>query len=99
MGQNGGSIKVTMMLPARPAQLPKVQVVRRCRYCARDMTSLPTSTYNANPFCVVCLPERLENSRPTQGPLQWREWGHYTELVTSAPETPRSRGGRKRRRG
>lgn len=55
--------------------LPKVlERVQRCRYCGREMTVTP-SAYAESPFCVRCLPERVE--RVADRAIEWRLIGDY----------------------
>jgi hypothetical protein len=49
--------------------------IRRCRYCGREMTC-PSIEYEQNPFCTVCLPERMGKATP-RGGVQWRREGNY----------------------
>lgn len=39
--------------------------IYRCKYCNREMKA---SGYNQNPFCQVCLPERIEKAKSEVGP-------------------------------
>lgn len=59
-----------------------VEPVRRCRYCKREM-SISASEYTTNPFCRVCLPERmLLHADPL---VEWRPAGHYLEPIPRRP--------------
>jgi hypothetical protein len=66
-----------------------LEVIQRCSYCGREMSTTPEG-YLENPFCAVCLDERL--ALPHEGrPLIWRTIGGY-EQASSDPETPPSGG-------
>jgi hypothetical protein len=49
--------------------------VQRCRHCGREMFCPPLD-YEQNPFCTVCLAERVAQASPSNG-VQWRAEGHY----------------------
>jgi hypothetical protein len=65
--------------------------IQRCRYCGREMSS-PSLEYQENPFCVVCLPERIANALPS-GSVLWRREGNYVipEVVQTPPPNARKR--------
>jgi hypothetical protein len=58
--------------------------IRRCRYCKREM-SCSSLEYEQNPFCTVCLPERIRKAKP-RGGVQWKREGDYV-----IPEAGRKR--------
>jgi len=49
--------------------------ILRCRFCRREMNCSPL-TYEQNPFCTVCLRERVGNLTPRSG-VRWRREGNY----------------------
>jgi hypothetical protein len=59
--------------------------IRRCRYCKREMSS-SSLEYEQNPFCSVCLPERVDRATP-RGGVAWRREGNYViaEAVRKLP--------------
>jgi hypothetical protein len=59
--------------------------IRRCRYCRREM-SCPSLEYEQNPFCTVCLPERIGKATPRSG-VQWRREGNYV-IAEAARKRP-----------
>jgi hypothetical protein len=68
--------------------------VQRCRYCGREM-SCTALTYEQNPFCTVCLSERINKAKP-RARVRWKTEGQYV-----IPEVSRTRRSdeRKRRQG
>jgi hypothetical protein len=68
--------------------------IRRCRYCGREMTCTGLE-YQENPFCKICLPERVRNAA-LRGRIRWRTEGDYV-----IPEVPQKHlpNVRKRRQG
>lgn len=68
--------------------------IQRCRYCGREIRCAPL-VYEQNPFCTVCLRERINAAKPP-GAVGWKTEGHYV-----IPEVSRKRrlGERKRRQG
>ena len=68
--------------------------IRRCRYCGReDFRSL--LEFEQNPFCTVCLKERIGDATPPEG-VRWRREGDYV-IAEAARKPPPS--GQKHRRG
>lgn len=64
--------------------LPEVlERVQRCRYCGREMAVTP-SAYAESPFCVRCLPERVE--RAADRDVEWHLVGDYFQ--PSHPRRP-----------
>jgi hypothetical protein len=59
--------------------------VQRCRYCRREMPCPPLE-YEQNPFCTVCLTERIGQATPVGG-VRWRREGNYV-IVESARKRP-----------
>jgi hypothetical protein len=68
--------------------------VHRCRYCGREMCCAPLN-YEQNPFCTVCLSERINKAKP-RGGVRWKTEGHY--VIPEASGKRRS-DERKRRQG
>jgi len=68
--------------------------IQRCRYCGREMSSPPLE-YQQNPFCTVCLTERVGNASPTGG-VRWRTEGNY---VIAEVSRKRPSGAHKRHQG
>jgi len=58
--------------------------IQRCRYCGREMSCSPLE-YEQNPFCNICLSERVSNESP-KGRIRWKTEGHYV-----IPEVSRKR--------
>jgi hypothetical protein len=62
------------------------EVVRRCPHCGREVRVSPLA-FEENPYCVVCLPERLaEAARP--GHVERR--GQYGVFIPREPGKPSS---------
>lgn len=63
--------------------------IQRCHYCGREM-SVPPLEYQENPFCTVCLPERISGAMPP-GKIQWRREGDYVipEVAQTLPPNVR----------
>jgi hypothetical protein len=76
----------------RDANLP-VLVDRRCRYCQKEMRE-GAEAYRENPFCRLCLHERIDAACAAQGPAQLVLVGAYA-MIIPALRTPFS-GGRER---
>gem|GEM_PF-2413832 len=59
--------------------------IQRCRHCGREM-SCPPLDYEQNPFCAVCLKERVGKASP-RGGVRWRTEGQYViaEAVRKHP--------------
>ncbi len=66
-------------------------VVRRCRYCQREMFRPPLE-YEQNPFCTKCLTERVQKAAPAGG-VRWKKEGNYViaEGVRKRPSNGRER--------
>lgn len=62
--------------------------VRRCRFCQREM-GVPAAAHVRNPFCAVCLGERM----PTRDSVVWLSDGDEIRL---APTSETRRGARLR---
>lgn len=45
-----------------------LELVRRCHHCAREMNS-PSHEYAQNPYCGVCLDERLKLEAGPERPI------------------------------
>lgn len=67
--------------------------ILRCKFCGREMTCSPLS-YEENPFCMACLPERVKASKP-KGRVRWRTEGHY--VIAEAIQTRRPGAGKRQR--
>jgi hypothetical protein len=65
--------------------------IQRCGHCGREM-SVPPLEYQENPFCTVCLPERISAAMP-HGKLTWRREGNYVipEVSQTRPPSVRKR--------
>jgi hypothetical protein len=68
--------------------------IQRCHYCGREVFAPPLD-YEQNPFCQVCLPERVGKAAP-RGQVRWRRKGNY---VIPEVSRKRPRGAHKRRSG
>lgn len=68
--------------------------ILRCKFCGREMACSPLE-YSQNPFCTVCLPERVQMAKP-EGRIRWKTVGHYAIAEVSQKRPP---GARRRRRG
>jgi hypothetical protein len=63
-----------------------LEVLRRCPHCGREVHVSPLA-FEENPYCVVCLPQRLASAaRP--GHVERR--GHYGVFIPRVPEKPSS---------
>jgi hypothetical protein len=49
--------------------------IQRCHQCGREVQRRPLD-YEENPFCTVCLAERIDQASPSDG-VQWHVKGHY----------------------
>jgi hypothetical protein len=67
--------------------------INRCPNCGREVRRSAIS-HAENPFCSVCLPERIRRARGS-GQLTWRRVGSYVQAIP-VPGTPES-GGRRHR--
>lgn len=68
--------------------------IQKCRYCRREMSSTPLE-YQQNPFCALCLDERIRAATPGGG-VGWRREGDY--LIAEISQKHPS-GARRRRLG
>jgi hypothetical protein len=68
--------------------------IQRCHNCGREVTRAPLE-YQQNPFCTVCLKDRVKKVSP-RGGVRWRSAGHYV-IAEASQKLPS--GVRKRRRG
>lgn len=66
---------------------------RRCRYCEREMRE-SAEVYRENPFCRLCVHERITAASAAQGQTQLHFVGEYA-LIIPMLRTPSS-GGRQR---
>lgn len=66
--------------PELPKPMPAIilQRVQRSCYCHREM-DVPPLGFAENPFCTVCLPERMALATPATG-FEW-ERGNYMAAV------------------
>lgn len=60
--------------------------IRRCKHCGAEMSVKPQE-WNEYPFCLGCLPERLEATRLAQESVVFVMSGHYI-MATTTCETP-----------
>jgi hypothetical protein len=73
---------------SKKQELPSIlERIQRCRYCGREVTKSALS-FSENPFCDVCLDERVGLTRAIPGEIRWRPTGHYMELIRTAPRRP-----------
>jgi len=63
--------------------------ILRCRYCGREM-KCSALEYQENPFCIVCLPERVEKSS-LRGRINWEGEGSYITPKLSQRHLPSRR--------
>jgi hypothetical protein len=61
--------------------------IQRCHGCRREM-SCPPLEYAENPFCRVCLKQRVKSASP-RGGVRWRREGHYV-IAEAARKHPLS---------
>ena len=61
------------------SKLVILERVRRCHHCEREM-KLSSQRYAENPFCAVCLPQRVKKATPARRP-QWKLVGKYAVRV------------------
>lgn len=54
--------------------------VRRCHFCQREM-NVPALSYEQNPFCSKCLPERMEEVQKQAALVSWIVSGEYLEPI------------------
>jgi hypothetical protein len=67
-----------------PSMLERIQ---RCGHCGREVTNGPLS-FLENPFCDVCLEERVGLTHISPGEIRWRVVGRYMELIPTGPQRP-----------
>jgi hypothetical protein len=76
------------------AKLPAcVELVRCCRYCQREMGE-SAEAYRENPFCRLCLNERIAAASAAQGPTELHFVGEYAMVIPTLQTL--SSGGRQR---
>ncbi|MGH9932135.1 MAG: hypothetical protein ACREA9_23275 [Pyrinomonadaceae bacterium] len=64
-----------------------VEVIKRCPYCSRE-NPVPSHEYAENPFCNVCLNERLAKANSDMPATEWKYGADgYAELI---PATERA---------
>lgn len=61
---------------ARMTARPQEERVHRCAFCGRELKRDAFSR-RANPFCEVCLVERINSGALDHGPVQWDARGTY----------------------
>jgi len=61
--------------------------VQRCNYCGREM-AIDALSFLENPFCEICLPERMGLTDTFPGEVRWRVVGDYAEIIPKAPQRP-----------
>ena len=61
--------------------------IQRCHYCEREM-SCPSLEYEQNPFCTVCLNERVAKAAPRDR-TYWKREGNYViaEVARKRPSS------------
>lgn len=57
-------------------KLPRRQREWHCLYCGRPMKR-DSEARLENPFCAVCLPDRLRAGAASVGPVEWQEERDY----------------------
>jgi hypothetical protein len=58
-------------------QLPAIlERVRKCNFCGREVEGTALA-YEENPFCRVCLGERLQQGRAENTLTSWAQRGEY----------------------
>jgi hypothetical protein len=73
---------------SKSQELPNIlERVQRCRHCGREVTNGSLS-FLENPFCDVCLKERVGLDQSILGEIRWRVVGHYMELIPTTPQRP-----------
>lgn len=60
-----------------------LEQVRRCQFCGSDMTSIPFQEYREDPFCNLCLSERVSAAQDAIGQVHIVDEGEYNRLVRS----------------
>lgn len=63
--------------------------VQQCHHCRREMPVTPLS-YRENPFCNVCLEERMRTADAQREPMEWVEEGKYVVFRPRASQTTSS---------
>jgi hypothetical protein len=62
--------------------------VRRCKYCASDMTdSVSSDSFAENPLCQQCLPERVGTIAKSPNELTAVKVGEYVMFTSSTRKT------------
>lgn len=63
--------------------------VQRCKFCRREM-NVSALGFKENPFCTVCLKERMDQAEAERGTMEWDDHadGHYAVLRPTATRTP-----------
>lgn len=62
--------------------------IQRCKFCRREM-NVSALGYQENPFCSLCLHDRMQQAADKRGPVEWvDEDGHYAVLKPIAARTP-----------
>jgi len=69
---------------ALPGILERIQ---RCHHCGREVTNGPLG-FLENPFCDMCLGERIGLDQVMPGEIRWRVAGRYMELIPTIPQKP-----------
>jgi hypothetical protein len=60
--------------------------IQHCRYCGREM-KCSALEYQENPFCTVCLPERVGKAS-LRGRIHWKGEGDYITPEVSRKHLP-----------
>lgn len=64
------------------------ELIRRCRYCKREMMDVSMESYTENPWCRHCLKERMEAAAAKLPPMRWELRGGYMVPVPIDPPSP-----------
>ena len=63
--------------------------VQRCTYCRREMNA-PALGFKENPFCGVCLHERMQQAAIAREPMEWDEGDANQRYAVLKPATART---------
>ena len=59
-----------------------LEFIRSCPFCGREAT-VSAMSWCENPFCDLCLAERIEAARREVGPIARQRVGHYLAIIPS----------------
>ena len=72
----------------RPKHLPPIlERINRCGFCKREVEVSPLG-HRENPFCRVCLHDRLTQAATQRGEVECRVVGDYVEFTCPGARTP-----------